>query len=149
MQRRGKGSWGKKKAQRRSRYKRSIRFNPNQVHQVAVVFRTISFECLLAQMVHGVSMCVGSVSSKDRLFPPVFFLSSLPAMAKGEIGYEADYGAASCFAHQNEQSRSCIPRVAITRGPYLQGREYGLIKVKEREVSPASCCVLLVFCYVL
>lgn len=108
MQRQGKGSWEKRKARRRSQYKRLTRFNQSQVYQVAVAFQTTSFACRLAQTVHGVSMCVGSVSSsRDQLFPHIFFLSSLRiATAKGEIGYEADYRAASCSAHQAEQATS-------------------------------------------
>lgn len=136
MQRQGKGSWEKRKARRRSQYKRLTRFNQSQVYQVAVAFQTTSFACRLAQMVHGVSMCVGSVSSsRDQLFPPIFFLSSLRiATAKGEIGYEADYTEQLHVLRikRSKQPRSCIPRHYVWTTS-LQGRDYRLIKAMERK----------------
>lgn len=98
MQRRGRESWERRKALKKNPYKRLTRFSQSQMHRVAVAFRTISFACPQALTVHEVSTCAGSVSSKDQLFPSVFFLSSLlAATAKGEVGYEADLRSSFTF----------------------------------------------------
>jgi len=54
------------------------------------IFLAMLFACLQAQMVLGVSAYVGSASSRNRFFPPIFFLFLLVTAIGKRNGYEAD-----------------------------------------------------------
>lgn len=102
MRKQERESQEKRKVQRKRWYRRLIEFSQSRVHRMVETYLAMQSDRLLVRTVPEASTYVGSASSRDQLFPPIF-ISSFLATIKKENGYEADGREQLCVL-SNEMS---------------------------------------------